>query len=410
MRTAGRVRSKGCRCRRKDPGPLLTRLCLGSGTGGRGMTSPRLSQEERDQIYEHRIRPDVLAGAMPSRSPAAMIVAGQPGAGTPSAAATLRLELAKTIGAVVQVSGDRLRAYHPVWRPRTATGILSAPAIEPEVTYWSNRIVQDAQHHRMHLLVEDEMHDPRSAYRMANTLRKDAYVVQAVFICTNADESTLSVMAQYDRSRDRGLSSRFVSRQEHDAALANVRAAMGLLEERRAVDGLRIIDRNVLQVYENRLVEGEWKREARALVALDAVRNKPRHPKELAKFAMRWETLVQRLAPSPDVPRDVASQVLMWRSEAAARCETTAAASQMLQWAREGAAFRIMDRFEFAREFPHHARAVSSLGAAVIEAEKYEAPESARFLASARENIAQRIERGDMARIAAREKREPPTR
>jgi len=63
------------------------------------------------------------------------------------------------------------------------------------------------------------------------------------------------------------------------------------------------------------------------------------------------------------------------------------------------------------REFPHHERAVKSLGAAVIEAEKYDAAESDRFLASARENIAQRIERGDMARIAAREKaQEPPTR
>ncbi|MET0657154.1 MAG: zeta toxin family protein, partial [Steroidobacteraceae bacterium] len=360
------------------------------------MTALRLSQEERDQIYEHRIRPDILAGAMPSKTPAAMIVAGQPGAGTPSAAATLRLELAKTIGAVVQVSGDRLRAYHPLWRPSASTGILSAPAIEPEVTYWSNRLLQDAQHHRMHLLVEDEMHDPRSGYRTATTLRKDAYVVQAVFVGTNADESTLSVMAQFDRLRDRGLSSRFVSRQEHDVALANVRIAMGLLEERRAVDGLRIIDRNAVQFYENRLVEGAWKREARAQAALDAVRDKPRSPKDLAKFAMRWETLVQRLAHNPEVPRDVASQALMWRRDAASRCETTPAASQMLQWAREGAAFRVMDRFEFQRIYPHHARAVSALGAAVIEAEKYEAPESARFLASARENIAQRIERGDM--------------
>ena len=83
----------------------------------------------------------------------------------------------------------------------------------------------------------------------------------------------------------------------------------------------------------------------------------------------------------------------------------------MLQWAHEGAAFRVMDRFEFEREFPHHARAVKSLGAAVIEAEKYHPTEGARFLASARENIAQRIERGDMARIAAREKApDPPAR
>jgi len=70
-----------------------------------------------------------------------------------------------------------------------------------------------------------------------------------------------------------------------------------------------------------------------------------------------------------------------------------------------------MDRFEFEKEFPHHARAVKSLGMAVLEAEKYSDEEGARLLFHARENIAQRIERGDMARIAARERtQEPPTR
>ena len=121
--------------------------------------------------------------------------------------------------------------------------------------------------------------------------------------------------------------------------------------------------------------------------------------------------LAKRLARDPAVPREVASQALAWRNQAAARCEASDATAQMLRWAREAAAFRTMNRFEFEKEFPHHARAVKSLGMAVIEAEKYEAPEGARFLASARENIAQRIERGDMARIAARERaQEPPTR
>ncbi|MBT2305301.1 hypothetical protein J7E70_33400 [Variovorax paradoxus] len=81
----------------------------------------------------------------------------------------------------------------------------------------------------------------------------------------------------------------------------------------------------------------------------------------------------------------------------------------MLQWAREGAAFRTMDRFEFEKEFQHHAHAVKSLGMAVLEAENYPNEEGARLLFHARENIAQRFERGDMARIVAREGRKEPT-
>ncbi|RZL85957.1 MAG: hypothetical protein EOP82_31655, partial [Variovorax sp.] len=312
------------------------------------MKSPRLTNEERDQIYERRIRPDVLTGAMAAKSPAAMIVAGQPGAGVPSAAATLRQDLTKTTGAVVALSEDRLRAYHPQWCASAGAGsdLLRAGAIQPEISYWFDRILQDAQRHRFHLLVEDEVRDPRSVHKVAVALRKDLYVVQAVFVSANRDESTLSVMARYDLLRERGLPSRFVSAQEHDVALANVRVAIGLLEDRRAVDGIRVIDRNASQFYENRLADGEWLRAPRAQASLDVLRDKARPPKDLVKFAMRWETLAQRLAHDPAVPRDVASQALMWRNEAIARCERMPATAQMLQWAREGAAFRVMDRFE----------------------------------------------------------------
>ena len=370
-----------------------------------------LTHREREQLFERRIQPDLLAGAAASGSPAAMIVAGQPGAGVPSVAAVLRRDLSKITGPVVQLSEARLRAYHPAWRFGAGPNALQAGALQRDVSYWFERIIQEARGQRFHLLVEDEQRDPRSVHKLAAAMRKDSYVVQAVFVATNRDESTLFAMAQFDLARERGLPPRFVSAQEHDAALGNVRAAMGLVEDRRTVDGLRVIDRNASQFYENRLVNGKWIGAQRAQASLDIVRDRPRTPKELVTLAMRWETLARRLVNDPSVPRDVASQMLVWHTEAAARCEATPASAQLLRWAREGAAFRVMDRFEFVREFPHHERAVKSLGAAVIEAEKYDAAESARFLASARENIAQRIERGDMARIAAREKApEPPTR
>ena len=381
------------------------------------MTSPRLSPAERDRIYERRIRPDVLSGALASKTPAAMLVAGQPGAGLPVATATLRRELTKTTGGLVHLSEERLRPYHPHWRSANSQDILRADAIQPDVTQWFDRVIQDAQRHRFHMLVEDELLDPRAVHRMAVALRKDAYMVQAVFVVTPRDESTLAVMAQFDRLRERGLPSRFVSAQEHDIGLANVRVAMGLVEDRRSVDGIRLVDRDAKHFYENRLDDsGEWRKDPRGQAALDILRDKGRPPKDQVKFAMRWETLTQRLVHDPELSREVASQALMWRNESAARCEAVPGTAQMLQWAREGAAFRIMDRFDFEKEFPHHARAVSALGAAVIEAEKYDPKESARFLASARENIASRIERGDMARIAAREiamkekLKDPPTR
>jgi hypothetical protein len=184
--------------------------------------------------------------------------------------------------------------------------------------------------------------------------------------------------------------------------VANAGALAGLLEKKCAVDGLRVIDRQAKQIYDNRQADGRWLRAPRVQDRIDAELDRTLPPKELVKLAMCWETLVQRLVQDPQVPREVASQVLGWRNEAVARCETNASTAQMLQWSREGAGFRVMDRFAFEKEFPHHARAVKSLGVAVIEAEKYDEAEGARLIASARENIAQRIECVDMARIAAR--------
>ncbi|MDM0022676.1 zeta toxin family protein [Variovorax saccharolyticus] len=365
----------------------------------------RLSASERDHLYECRVRPDLFAGVAASTAPVAMFVAGQPGAGVPVAAALLRRELRKTAGPAIHVSPSRLAAYHPANR---ASAGFEIPGIQPDILHWLGRAVDDTRQQRVHAVIEDELEDAQSMPRMAFALRKDAYTVQAVFVSTLPELSRLRLAALYDRRRSCGLPTPFVSALAHDAALANVRLVLGQLEDRRAVDGLRIIDAQCAQFYENRLTAGGWARTARARAALDMERVRSRSPKDLVQTAMRWETLVRRLVQDAAVPRDVASEVLRWRDQAVAQCEALPAAAQMLQWAREAAAFRTMERNEFEREFPHHARAVQSLGLAMRESEKYQEYEAMGLVLHARENIAQRIERGDMARIAARERQTDP--
>jgi hypothetical protein len=95
------------------------------------------------------------------------------------------------------------------------------------------------------------------------------------------------------------------------------------------VDGVRVIGHDGAQIYESRVIDGDINRPPRAQQTLDVLQDKPRSPKELVQFAMRWETLVQRLANGPAVPRDIASQTLTWRNEAVLRCERDPAAAQM---------------------------------------------------------------------------------
>lgn len=372
----------------------------------------RLAPGEHEKIYERRIRQDVLAEAKPSSGPATMIIAGPPGAGVPFAAALLRRDLTKTAGAAVHLSHERLAPYHPRWQePRDGAISAAAAAVMSDVGDWFDRLVEDVRRQRVNMVIEMGTRHPRSLARLAASLRKDGHAVQAVFLGTSRNEARLAALASYAIWRERGLPARLVTAQEHDAAFSNLRTAIGLLEDRRAVDGLRVILRDGSQIYENRLSKGEWARQARAQASLDIHHDRAIAPRELVNLVMCWESLVQSLSNDPEVPTDAVSQALVWRSEAIALCEGTPAAAQMLQWAREANAFRTMNRFEFEKKFPHHARAANSLGLAVIEAEKYSAEEGARMLFHARENIALRIERGDMTRIAAREKSaDPPTR
>ncbi|CAN7776343.1 zeta toxin family protein [Variovorax sp. LjRoot84] len=363
-----------------------------------------VSERELRRLYERCVSPDLLAGAQTAERPVAMIVAGPPGAGVTYATVQLRRQLTQTVATAVHVSMNRLRAYHPVWAVGGDIPPMAAARITSDCQTWFDRLVEEVQRKRLNLVAEVETLDVKAMPKLASELRHNGYVVQAVFVAASREESRLALLAGYEMRRRAGLAVEQPSVQNHELAFGNVRALLGAMEHRRAVDGLRVIGHDGAQIYESRVVDGDINRLPRAQETLDVLLDKPRSPKELVKFAMRWETLVQRLANDPAVPRDVASQTLTWRNEAVARCEHDPAAAQMLKWAREAGAFRAMNRFEFEKEFPHHARAVRSLGMAVIEAEKYGGEEGKRLLFHARENIAQRIERGDMARIAAREK------
>lgn len=386
----------------------------------RAVESGVVPERELRRIYDRCVAPDLLASAQPAEQPAAMIVAGQPGAGVTYATIQLRKQLARAVDTAVHVSLNRLRAYHPTWQAGGDVAPLAAFRVTGACQLWFDRLVQDAQKQRTNLVLEMDTGDAKAIPKIATQLRRDGYMVQAVFVATSREESRIAVMARYEMRRRAGLAVEQPSIQLHELAFENVRTLMGVLEHRLAVDGLRLIHHDGTQIYESRLIDGELDRDARAQKSLDALRDKASSPRELVQFAMRWETLVQRLANDPAVPRDIASQTLTWRNEAIERCQGNAAAAQMLQWAREAGAFRVMNRFEFEKEFPHHARAVKSLGLALIEAERYEPEEAQRLVLHARENIAQRIERGDMARIAARERsqeakskepdRHPPTR
>jgi antitoxin component of RelBE/YafQ-DinJ toxin-antitoxin module len=356
--------------------------------GGKVWLNQRPATESA-RVIEQRLAADVMAGTERSTKPAAILVLGQPGAGVSFAAALLAREMARTAGPAVGLSAQRLCAYDPEQDEARATRRL-------------RRAIDSARQQRRNIVIEEEVVDPQWTSRCLERLGKDGYAVQAVFVCVGSAVSRLAITARYALWRQHHLPTRFVPATRHDLELANLRATLAFVEGKGHVDGLRVITREGRQLFENRMAGEDWLRPPRGAAIFDKEQAGAMPEKEVVQMTMRWETLTRVLVHDRAVPQDVKGQILNWRTDAVERCERSKLGAQILQWAYEGAAFREMDRFTFEEAFPHNARASALMGDAIIEAEQYDAAESARFLRSARENIAQRIERGDIARIAAR--------
>jgi len=216
-------------------------------------------------------------------------------------------------------------------------------------------------------------------------------------------ESCLAHAARYALWRQHQLEPEFVFAARHDKALADLRAILGDFEETGRVDGLGVvIARNGRQLFESRMAGDNSLRPPRAVAVLEKEQSRAFPVKDAVQFAMHWKTLSRALVHDPAVPREVASQVLEWRRETVAQCEASDAGARILQWAYEGAAFRELDRFAFEAAFPASRKGRRPDGPGGDRGREQDAAEAERFLSAARENIAQRIERADMARIADR--------
>ena len=356
----------------------------------------RLTPAELERIYARRIKPDFLGDLAPSSSPTALLIGGQPGAGKSYALAQARAQMAGAAGAAVVLSGDELREYHPYWRANARTDPLAAARTQNDAGKWYASLTNDAIAQRVNIAFETSMRRADAVLALAGRLRGQGYAVVATIVAADKDQSRMATATRFDVARTTGDVPRFVPAAYHDDAYVRVRDTVGQLEAARAVDVLRIITRNGAGVYRNDLKDGAWQRPAKAVELLDAARERPLTARELADNALRWQTLVQRLANDPAVPRDVAAQVVAWRNDATARVERDPDAKQLFAWGREAEAFRTMNHQQFLREFPHHEQVVNRFRQAVdhFESEYGKPVDRERAIADTRARLAERIAEG----------------
>lgn len=356
----------------------------------------RLSEVEVDSIYARRIRPDLLDDVPSSANPTAVLVGGQPGAGKSFALAQVRAHLASTTGPAVTISGDEVREYHPHWRSSARIDPLAAQRTQSDASTWYTRLTNDSIEKGANALFETSMRETEAVVKLAERLRSAGYHVAAVVLAVEGDSSRQATLARYDIALTAGDVPRFVPAAYHDSAYDRLRTTVARLEGEHAVDRIQLITRDGRQLYANMIEDRQWIKPPKALATLDDFRERRRPARELADSALRWQTLVQRLAADPSVPREVAAQVVAWRNEATQVAERDPDARLLLQWGRESEAFRTMNRHHFAREFPQHGKMVARLQEAINYAETNfgHAIDRERFIAEARNRIAERIAEG----------------
>jgi hypothetical protein len=364
-----------------------------------GQDRQRLSEIEADRIYSRRIRPDFLDDVGRSSQPTAVLVGGQPGAAKSYVTAQVRAHLATTVGPSVVVSGDELRQYHPHWRARGHLDSQVTPDTQADVGRWYARLTIDAIANGVNLVFVTSMRQPQAALALATRLKSTGYEVAAVVLASDRDQSRQATLTLYDLGRSAGDAPRFVPAAYHDDAYDRLRESLARIEAERTVDRVQLVARDGRQLYANQSDGERWLREPKATYVLDDFRERRLTARELADSALRWRTLVQRLASDPTVPREVASQAITWRNEATAKAEGDPEAKQLLAWGQEAESFKTMNRHQFLREFPQHAKAVERLEEAISYAEKTfeDTANRERFIAQARDRLAERIAEGRYA-------------
>lgn len=366
----------------------------------------RLTEGEVDRIYSRSIRPDLLDDVPRSNHPTAVIVGGQPGAGKSYVLAQVRAHLASTVGIAATIAGDEVREYHPYWRSHARIDPQAAQRTQADAGAWFARLTTDGIEKKANLIFETSMRQPDAVLKLAERLRGSGYEVGAVVLAVDKDLSRQATLTRYDVARSAGDVPRFVPAALHDGAYDRLRDTVSRLESERAVDRIQLITRDGRQLYSNLLEQGQWARSPKGLASLDDFRERALPARELADNALRWQTLVQRLAADPSVPREVGAQVVAWRNESTQRAERDTDAKQLLQWGREAEAFKTMSRHQFVKEFPQHAKLADRMEEAINYAEGNfgHAVDRERFIQQARDRIAERIAEGKSGLTQAPEK------
>ncbi len=201
-----------------------------------------VTPDEFDEIYRSLIRPTLFDGSPGGESaPTLVLLGGQPGSGKSRASARLLAEHE----AMVALSGDDLRIYHPHYRDLVSTQPEQAGEVFAEATRpWVRAALQDSLDGQRSLLLEGTFGDPDVTLATATRFRDAGFRVHIVAIASPRVLSLVTAASRYLRDRKANSPARFTRLSAHDRGYDGTTRLIESLDAAAPVDQITIISRN----------------------------------------------------------------------------------------------------------------------------------------------------------------------
>lgn len=358
----------------------------------------RLTEAEHQATFDNDIKPDLFAGAKPSGQPVAVIFGGQPGAGK-SAAVDAAMRDLEQRGGAVQIIGDDLRGYHPQYaRLMERDDKTAAFYTDRDTGQWVEKSIAYAKEQRLNIVIEGTMRDGNKVAETMQSLRGAGYEIDARALAVNEQLSQQGIVQRYENQKaDRGTG-RMTTPEAHQAAYAGMPETLERIERDKLADRVTIYRRGAEAIYSNELQGGEWVKEPQARATVEAERSRPMNLQERRSYAEGFDKLAE----------------LMARPERKASAEEVKTVEDLQHQAKRGLAAEVFRQESPAQAIQQHPELAPAYGymrarEAKAEADGLNEQQRTVVMARVRDNVAERIERGDVPSVQIREERQIKT-
>lgn len=247
-----------------------------------------LDPVEHRRIFLERIVPQEFEDAVPSPTPAVVLMGGQPGSGKSGLLDEATAYLSTPQAPAVQIVGDDLRDYHPDFKRLLAVDDrTAAAATDQDSGRWVEMSIEYARKNRYSVAIEGTMRNPQVPLQTAAAFRGDGYDVEAWVMAVDPLSSKLGILLRYHQQREAFGHGRFTIDAAHDAGVTGLLDSVDALQDAQAVDRFLVATRgpNVIATQHGAAPA------PRVRQIVTAERGRPWSPQEVQDFVERAANL-----------------------------------------------------------------------------------------------------------------------